>query len=175
MKIESTVMAGHITLGNTVDVTDPCYDMNVWCRSTLKNVAPGKYVCYAIFSDEGNWGQRVAKARIILDDGSEAANDTQARVKSGRSWRRVTDIGVDAGVAGFFADKPDFNDEQWSELCNWMFNGEGKKDCYIRTFDNGTDGFWTSSGYGDGCYDVYAIRSLVNGKPMITALEIRFL
>lgn len=174
MKIKNTIMAGHITLGNTVDVTDPCYDKDVWCRCTIKNVAAGKYACYAIIADEGSFGQRVAKARIVLDDGSDAAKDTQARVQKGRSWRYNTTIGVDAGVAGFFADKPDFDDDQWSELCDWMFSQEEDR-AFVKRFDNETDGFWTSSGYGDGCYDVCAIRSLVNGKPMITALEIRFL
>lgn len=174
MKIKETIMTGHITLGNTVDVTDPCYDKDVWCRCTIKNVAHGKYACYAIIADEGKWGRRVARARIVLDDNSDAAKDTQTRVQRGRSWRHDTTIGVDAGVAGFFANKPDFDDNQWSKLCDWM-SSQDEGNAFIKRFDNETDGFWTSSGYGDGCYDVWAIRGLVNGKPMITALEIRFL
>lgn len=172
-KTKSTLV-GHINLGEMVDVTDPCYNANTWCRSKINNVFPGKYACYAILSNEGDWGECVSKARIVLDDGSNVAKDTQSRIIIGRSWRRVANIGVDAGLAGFFADKPDFNDEQWHQLCNWMF-GDENKNFYIKRFDNDTDGFWTSSGYGDGCYDVYAIRNLVKGKLKITALEIRFI
>lgn len=162
-----------MNIENTVDVTDPCYNANVWCRSTIKNMAAGRYACYAVVSDEGDWGQRVARARIVFDNDSIAAKETQKRIQTGRSWRGITEIGVDAGLAGFFANKPDFNDEQWSELCSWMFKQD--KRAYLKRMDNGTDGFWTESGYGDGGYPVYAIRELVGNKPCITALEIRFI
>lgn len=73
----------------------------------------------------------------------------------------IGSIGVDAGLAGFFMNKPDYTDEQWTELCEATRNG----DAWIKD-----EGFFSSSGDGDGCYPVYAYKQ--NGE--ITALEIRF-
>ena len=176
MKNKECIKVGHIVLGNTVDVTDPCYDKDVWCRATLQDIVPGKYKCEAIIADEGKWGKRVSKARIVLDDGSDLAKIAKKRAERARQYEHVANIGVDAGLAGFFANKPDFDDDQWDELCEWMFEGDiSEKNYYIKRFDNNTDGFWTSSGYGDGSYDVFAIYENVDNSPKVVALEIRFL
>lgn len=50
-------------------------------------------------------------------------------------------------MAGFFNDKPDFNDDEWDKLCDKV--NEGDAWCLY-------DGIFSSSGYGDGSYDVYA-------------------
>jgi hypothetical protein len=71
-------------------------------------------------------------------------------------------IGVDAGLAGFFQDKPDYNREAWLKMCDKLIN---------RTWMITDEGFFTESGYGDGCYDVYGIK---NEAGLYTALEIRF-
>ena len=108
------------------------------------------------------------------------------RLERGRSWRCVGDIGVDAGIAGFFdGEKPDFTDTEWHDLCSWMSakdnaaksKADGKAyGWYIRSMpQTGREGFWTSSGYGDGGYDVYAIHSIIGKKRLTTAVEIRFL
>ena len=73
----------------------------------------------------------------------------------------IGSIGVDAGLAGFFMNKPDYTDEQWTEFCESIREG----DAWIKD-----EGFFSSSGNGDGCYGVYAYKQ--NGE--ITALEIRF-
>ena len=56
-------------------------------------------------------------------------------------------IGVDAGLAGFFNNKQDFNDDEWSELCDRIGGGNAW---------NLYNGVFSSSGFGDGIYDVYA-------------------
>ena len=71
-------------------------------------------------------------------------------------------IGVDAGLAGFFIDKPGYTSEQWADFCDSIKNG----DVWLTD-----DGFFSQSGYGDGVYVVYACER--NG--LIVALEIRFL
>lgn len=176
---------GTIVIGKTVDVTDPCYDADVWCRATIKNMEPGTYGCY--FSREKS-EKRVSCCRIVLESG-EFAEETAARVKVGRSWRNIIDaIGVDAGLAGFFSDKPDFDDNEWRDLCDKMSSGSIAVGTRIAekayqaaflvskekgtAFSNGSDGFWTSSGWGDGAYPVYAMR---NNKQHVVALEIRFM
>jgi hypothetical protein len=158
-----------------VNVTDPCYDGDVWCRMTTK-VKPGKYNCYSYIGDDNMWGKRVWINQIVIAD-NEYSAIAEERILSGKSWRKIGTIGVDAGMAGFFNHKPNFNDEEWSELCDWLFEEAGgglhnPNDVYgsfIRHFATG-DGFWTNSGCGDGSYTVHAIRE--NRK--IIALEIRF-
>lgn len=184
MKIFEKV--GTIVLGESVDVTDPCYNADVWCRTTIKKMEPGTYGCY--FSRDKR-EKRVSCCRIVLESG-EFAEETAARVEAGRSWRNVIDsIGVDAGIAGFFSDKPDFDDNEWSDLCDKMFHSNSitvgtrisenaSSDAFLASkengtaFSNGSDGFWTCSGWGDGAYPVYAVR---NNKRHIVALEIRFM
>ena len=75
---------------------------------------------------------------------------------------KIGSIGVDAGLAGFFHNKPDYSDEAWSKFCDRIRHG----DAWLTE-----DGFYSSSGYGDGCYGVYAYKQ--DGE--ITALEVRFL
>ena len=158
-----------------VDLTDPCYDKDVWCRMTTK-VKPGKYNCYSYIGDDKHWGKRVWINQIVIADDEHSAI-AEERIRNGKSWRRIGVIGVDAGMAGFFNHKPNFNDDEWSELCAWLFdedrrgihNPNNVYDSFIKHFETG-DGFWTGSGCGDGSYTVHAIRE--NRK--IIALEIRF-
>lgn len=153
-----------------VDITDPCYDADVWCRMNNVKVMPGTYNCYAYMGTDRNWGNRCWIAQIVIADGpfDEIAED---RICSGRSWRTIGEIGVDAGMAGFFSHKPDFNDDEWEMVCN--AHRQGDANAYLESFARDGEsrkGFWTDSGVGDGCYSVHAIRE--NRK--IIALEIRF-
>ena len=61
----------------------------------------------------------------------------------------IGSIGVDAGLAGFFENKKDYNDEEWEDFCNFLDQSTAQ----AWEIDNG---FFAESGYGDGCYDVYA-------------------
>ena len=96
---------------------------------------------------------RVGIIGIYLDD----------RIPKDKDFEKIGIIGVDAGLAGFFTDKPDYSDEQWMELCNNL----GTEDVWIRP-----EGFFSSSGYGDGSYPVLAAK---DPKGEIFALEVRFL
>lgn len=125
---------GRFTLGNKVDITDPCYDKDVWCRMTVE-CQPGEYTGIANVIDEGDWGERVAQL-FIFKDGIETDD-----------FVKIGEIGVDAGLAGFFNNKQDFSDEEWYELCDKTREGEAWQ-MY--------DGIFCQSGYGDGSYDVYA-------------------
>ena len=157
----------------TVDITDPCYSKAVWCRRTEK-VTPGIYNCYAYIGEEPDWGRRVWINQIVIADGDEA-DYAEALVSEDETWEEIGKIGVDAGMAGFFQNKPDFDDDDWDEFCSWIcdksisHNPENIEDSFLKSFESG-DGFWTHSGCGDGCYGVYAIKK----DDKIVALEIRF-
>lgn len=153
-------IAGAIQFGPEIDITDPCYNRDVWCRMNDVKIVPGDYTCVAFIKDEGEWGNRVATAGIYL-------NGIMPKVTS---MTRIGDIGVDAGLAGFFEKKKDFTNDEWSEFCD-LFNDSKGPDVLLK--EHGViHGFCTSSGYGDGGYDVYAAT---NAKGDIVALELRFL
>ena len=137
---------GALELGNYVDVTDPCYNRDVWCRRTLPCV-PGLYTGYVEFSDEGDWGTRVARLSIFKDDKKRTLGDMKS----------MGTIGVDAGLAGFFNNKPDFNVEEWSKFVNDLGDLDGLHKTYYWNLYNG---IFSCSGYGDGVYEVYASEKL---------------
>lgn len=141
-----------------VDITDPCYDRDVWCRMNAE-VKAGEYTCYVwrhtdkgVFMNKEYKDIRVGVIGIYLD----------GIIPPQRSMEEIGSIGVDAGLAGFFINKPDYNDDEWGDFCGSIRYG----DAWIKD-----EGFFSSSGYGDGEYPVYANK--VNGE--ITALEIRFI
>ena len=127
---------GELELGTKVDITDPCYDKDVWCRMTT-DCEPGLYKGYAEMSDEGDWGMRVATVSIFKGDKMWGIEEMEY----------IGNIGVDAGLAGFFNDKPDFSDTEWNEFCDKINDGDAW---------NLYNGIFSSSGYGDGYYNVYA-------------------
>ena len=126
-----------IELGEITDVTDPCYDADVWCREKVWTF-PGTYKCYVVEQDG-----RVVRSAIVhesVDIDSFKEDD----------WDYIGEIGVDAGLAGYFDNKPDFEDDEWLDLCDNVF---GVDNYFLVPTQNGT-GFATSTGWGDGCYPV---------------------
>lgn len=159
------MLKGTIKLPNgTVDVTDPCYNAEVWCRKTL-NVKKGVYNCYFYIGGENDpWGKRVHVSRIVNNECIDIDK---------KEWLYIDYIGVDAGLAGFFDQKSDYTDTEWTALCEYMDECEktdGRR-VYLTTFDSGRDGYWTESGYGDGSYGIYGIK---NEQGEWIALELRF-
>ncbi len=139
-------LVGSMTLNSKVDITDPCYDKGTWCRMTTK-CEPGEYTGYAIIFDEGEWGKRVASIGIYKDDD----------VRDLDSMEYIGNIGVDAGVAGFFNDKPNFHGDEWMKFLrdSGTYKENGEYD-YDKNHYDCSYGLFSCSGYGDGGYDVYA-------------------
>ena len=153
---EKEFLVGTIDIKDKVDITDPGYDRDVWCRIDDVSVLPGKYNCKAVIAewdDEYNGAsyheKRVKSCQIFHEDFDKGLYE----------WERIGHIGVDAGLAGFFpSPKPDYDANKWREICDWTFSNEPHNpmniendECYIYE-----GGFFTSSGFGDGSYDVYS-------------------
>lgn len=147
-----------------IDITDPCYDKDTWCRIT-KPIIPGVYVGKAEITDEtSGWGKRVLNLSIIKEGVPED------RIKY--SGRAIGSIGVDAGLAGFFINKPDYicdeKRNEWKEFCEWLWHDEvnGDEKIHVCTEDSPAKcvGFFTSSGYGDGEYPVYKLTNKETGE-----------
>ena len=125
---------GTIDLPDRIDITDPGYDNDVWCRINNFPISAGTYECYTLTAsneETGRWGKRIARIGIRKDKADK--------------YQLEGYIGVDAGLAGFFVDKPNYTDEEWHEFVYRT------GDAWL--IDNG---FYSQSGYGDGTYNVYA-------------------
>lgn len=157
-RVERTT--GYKDFQGKVDITDPCHEKHqTGLRKNDVQIRPGTYRCYVI-KEEGTWvvgGKECPYNRTaaigIVAEGVEIE-------KSKQEW--FTSIDVDAGMAGFFHDKPDYTDEEWKALCEMTRTQEGP---WLTD-----DGFFSFSGDGDGTYSVMAQTE--NGE--IVALEIEF-
>ena len=141
--------------GDKVTVTDPCYDRG--SRGGLNVKLPaGEYACYYNKQDEGCWGERIAGAAILRKDIHEDIEYLDTK------WKGT--VGVDAGLCGFFVNKPDYDDEMWSRFCDELeeIDKGGCKNIY-----HTDEGFFTSSGYGDG---TYTVRILMDGEEKVGLL-----
>lgn len=142
----SKINIGSIVLGNKVVVSDPCYEIGIWCSTEL-DVLPGEYDCFVVNGDDP-WGVRISSLIIQRKD---------TRIVN-TEW--VADIGVDSGQAGIFdykyylqhhpIDESKENlDEDWYHSISDMTLNEPR--CGI---SDGV-GFVSESGCGDGAYPVY--------------------
>lgn len=113
-----------ITSGKMI-VTDPCYDKETWCQAKLDNVKIGKWHSTVEYSDEGDWGDRVAQIWVW--------HDSLGIDKPGLNFPPCTeyisvDIGVDSGQAGFFdlekyPSDPNMDKAFYDAVCNLTLSG----------------------------------------------------
>lgn len=144
---------GVMDFHGSVDITDPCYNRDVWCRMNDVKIKEGEYSCMVSYKEDSYFGcTRVGTIGIFLN----------GFVPNKGSMKKIGEIGVDAGVAGFFHNKPDYNQEEWGRFSDQFCGGKAWM------VDNG---FCSESGYGDGGYPVYAYEQ----EGEIVALEIRFM
>ena len=157
MKLTKKVI-GTKEFAGIIDITDPCYNKDVWCRMNA-TVKAGSYECVVWKQTEKyEYEGKEHKYQIIGIIGIYLGGIIPVQ----NQMEEIGYIGVDAGLAGFFMNKPDYTDEQWTEFCDSIRKG----DAWIKP-----EGFFSSSGLGDGGYPVYAYKDKDDN---ITALEIRF-
>lgn len=165
-----------ITLGDTVVVSDPCYTMPTWCQAVVKDVLPGEYLSAAEFVETDGWGDR---SNTLVAVHKDYINE-KLRFQS-----YPATIGVDSGQAGIFDLASYRNDEiaegittPGTDFCLGNNNTEGdkwyEKMCRFTLSEDSwgayDSGIVTSSGYGDGSYDLYVAKK----DKKIVALAIDF-
>lgn len=138
------VYRGYIVLSkDKIDVTDPCYNAGTWCRSTLP-IQPGKYE------------YKATEKKVCGCEQITQLSITKISSKKTCIGQKVCSIGVDAGLAGFFEEKPNYSKEEWETLGKAILQSgkvwEAHKDTSFRC-----EGICSFSGNGDGWYDVYEI------------------
>jgi hypothetical protein len=135
-------------------VTDPCYGRGTWCMGSLDNVKKGQWEGYALLSDEGEWGKRVAELVIHHTDRALLSEDMDTAEE--------ISVGVDSGQAGFFDDSiyPASKDEQGDYGDLSTFYGRACEAtgsaCGAGIVDGA--GIVSSSGFGDGGYRCWTKR-----------------
>lgn len=177
-----------IHLSNEVFVSDPCYDKGTWCQLKLSNVLPGGYIPQVEMHPR--YG-RNAVLRI-----------THEKYMSGKAsnlyFKHIGEAGVDSGQLGIFDARSYRNDQHHVlpaapypglDLRNVWTVGEYSQsqdkpgECWydhICSHTCNTEESWgtydtgvvSTSGWGDGVYDVYAAY---NDQDQIVALEIDFM
>jgi hypothetical protein len=130
-------------------VTDPCYEKGTWCAVWDLPVLKGTWHTDVVISDEGEWGNRVAKLEVWHEDYPCMFEPLEAI---------STDIGVDSGQAGFFdadlypEDDKQFEYENESSFYRRVCNLTLSNDKYGVIDDFGVV---SCSGYGDGSYGLF--------------------
>ena len=150
---------GIMDFHGSVDITDSCYDRDTWCRMNDVKIKEGQYTCMVWYqADKGECDGKPYSYRLVGIIGIYL----NGVIPTQKSMKEIGSIGVDAGLAGFFHNKPDYSDEERSAFCDRLSRG----DAWLTD-----DGFYSSSGYGDGGYGVFAYQQ----DDEIAALEIRFI
>lgn len=157
-----------------IDITDPCYSRDSSLRINDVTLPAGKYklICFK------GWGYEQNELdELGITPTESELNDLRHRVfsimikKSGcrnasfnsKHWESIGQIGVDSGIAGFFWNLNGFaDDDEYFDFIAELDDNDG-----IMVNDRG---FYCSSGYGDGIYEVFAIKQ----NDEIIALRIDF-
>lgn len=193
-----------------LDVTDPCYKRDVWCRLNDIAVKPGCYECCVYYGE--NYNEKELIGEELLWDEFNKGESFEKFLEKNRSdirnrcfaimlvhsdkdfnvpvsldeWKQIGEIGVDSGLAGFILsdhlppENASDRNQWWSDFIERTSTDE--KEPYIdeevddkpryQCFHVWSDlGFFASTGYGDGCYAVYAYYE----NDTIVALRIEFL
>jgi hypothetical protein len=166
----------------TMDVTDPCYDKDVWCRSKFYCV-PGIYNAYIDIRHCSGWGARVHSLRVVHEFYDNKGGRYSACIWKPRYFNAV--IGVDSGLCGFFDNKPDYgkhsgkggrpsgdplNPHTWEDVCDLLYSGTESRDYAVLSY-----GAFSSSGVGDGRYPCYVWCGEKLDSTDVAAAELRFL
>jgi Protein of unknown function (DUF4241) len=166
---------GEFELGEKAVITDPCYDRpEVTNRNNaVVDVDPGKWDAHIVISNEALWGNRVAELQISKAGTIPAGYS--------RSWEFIATCGVDSGQLGVFdygkypigvnGYDSDYDDpENWyRRACNETYDEEdlSKKAGIVESM-----GVNSSSGFGDGAYEVLVAR---NGEDKVVGIKVVFI
>lgn len=131
-----------------IQVTDPCYDLNVWCAATIDNARNGKYHSFVTRINAGVWGNKISALTIIHEDFLTKQKRLRYR------WIDAS-IGVDSGQAGFFDYNKLNNIKIHEQLDNEFYNEVCELTSESDNFGCVEFGVVSSSGYGDGSYSLW--------------------
>ena len=155
-------------------ISDPCYDVDVWCRGDLENCKLGSWLASALEKHMGAWGHRICKLIAVHEDYQDQ--------ELGISEHAPFEVGVDSGQAGIF-DAAHYQDASVVPKVGHKHLFEGAEAdpwydyCCDITLSSQSAGILpfgcvSSSGFGDGGYDCYFWR---NSEGQIVRVEIEYI
>ena len=107
---------GTIQLGDKARVSDPCYEMDVWCAGTVENVLPGEYQCFVQTADTGDWGIRVSSIEVrhknFLDVDPTEIQEFEVGVDSGQAG--IYDLSYYEGIQ----NDEEFKEKWYDRVCS---------------------------------------------------------
>jgi hypothetical protein len=172
----------NVTSGKMV-CSDPCYDLGTWCQGVIDNVKNGKWEADIANSNEGDWGHRISHLWVFNVEAVINNPSIKREIETFKGHTLPFSFGVDSGQFGFFDHANYRNDESAKELKKYEFgddfdNKEG--DTWYRACADLTLGkdSWgvipfgavSSSGFGDGSYEVRGIKDS-NGEYVAFCVE----
>lgn len=157
------MLVGKIEIKDELIIGDPCYDLDFLELGRIKDIVPGVYNCSIEYSKE----KRVSMIEIKHEDILE--KDSDLYTVENEFW-----ITVDSGQVGFF----DFT--FYKNYSNNLNNKEGEiiyneicsKTLSKEEYGINSKHFVSSSGYGDGEYDVCVTR---NSDRKVIGILIKFI
>lgn len=149
-----------VKLGNEVVVSDPCYTIPTWCQVIVKDVKEGDYIPFVLNSKLSGWGERISALCLIHQE--------HADIKSYLQWtEHGGTVGVDSGQCGIFSKDSYRNDSIFKIKPKFEYSGKEDGDKWYAHMADKTlsDDSWgaygygvvSSSGIGDGSYDLYTL------------------
>lgn len=157
-----------VTSGKLV-CSDPCYSIPTWCQGIVENVKNGVWGAEINLSDEGDWGKRVASLYIVNEDANAKMTGIETKIFEEEPLN--FNAGVDSGQFGFFDFAHYRNDESAKDLKKFEFGDNydtQSGDTWYRACSDLTlgdeqwgvlpNGVVSSSGFGDGSYDVFGYK-----------------
>ena len=157
-----------VTSGKLV-CSDPCYSIPTWCQGIVDNVKNGVWGAEINLSDEGDWGTRVASLYIVNEDANAKMTGIETKIFEEEPLN--FNAGVDSGQFGFFDFAHYRNDESAKDLKKYEFGDNydiQSGDTWYRACCKLTlgdeqwgvlpNGVVSSSGFGDGSYDVFGYK-----------------
>lgn len=152
-------------VSDRVIVSDPCYEKHSACQLVLDNVHKGYWTLDLIHIDSGDWGRRVSE---LVCTANCAVEDCFPET----GWRSIGYMAVDSGQggvfdAGYYKDDNAIIDSEMAHHESPIIDSDEDgarwyNFCCDRTladiFDGGSVipyGAVSSSGYGDGNYEVF--------------------
>ena len=135
---EMTVLGGFEMTSQTMRVSDPCYERDVWCCGTFGKCKTGTWEAGVLKTDMGDWGVRCAVLAVRhKETGPDYSVIRQRKVYQMKDgWlEQPIDVGVDYG------------DLWYNHVCDITLS---EMSAGVMPY-----GVVSSSGFGDGSYVCY--------------------
>jgi len=162
-----------VTSGTMV-CSDPCYSIPTWCQGIVSNVKNGNWEAGIETSDEGSWGERIARLWVYNLEAAIKDPSIVKTIENGGGHEMPFSAGVDSGQFGFFDHANYRKDDSAKDLPQYDFGGQfgmGTNEgdawygacCHLTLGEENwgvlPNGVVSSSGYGDGSYGVTGIKN----------------